>query len=145
MKYQKVISIIDIATGILTVLVGGLHFLMVGHLREWIYSQASAKDAENIFAAFNINHTASGVFLILIGVILTYCSITGLRRGKRWARIITTLFGITLSLLALVLWVTVPEMFLEAVAFRTALICLMAAGLLIVFPLLLYKKHFNEA
>lgn len=84
MKYQKVISIINTATGILVVLVGGLHFLMAGHLKDWIYSQASAKDAENIFAAFNINHTASGVFLILIGVILTYCSIAGLSHGKRW-------------------------------------------------------------
>ena len=143
MKCQKVISIINIATGILTILVGGLHFLMIGHLRDWIYSQISAKDAENIFAAFNINHITSGVFLILIGIILTYCSIAGLRHGKRWARIITTLFGFTLFLLALVLWTAVPKMFLEAVAFRTALISLMITGLLIVIPLLLYKKYFD--
>src|SRR6266576_871459 len=113
MKCQKVISILNIATGILTILVGGLHFLMIGHLRDWIYSQMNAKVAENIFAAFNINHIASGVFLILIGIILTYCSIVGLRHGKRWARIIITLFGFTLSLLALVLWTIVPKMFLE--------------------------------
>jgi hypothetical protein len=144
MKYQKVISIINIAAGILTILVGGLHFLMIGHLRDWIYSQISAKDAENIFAAFNINHIASGVFLILIGIILTYCSIFGLRHGKLWARIITILIGITISILAAMLWTTVPEMFLEAVAFRAALITLMITGLLIVLPLLVYKKYFNS-
>jgi hypothetical protein len=144
MKYQKIISSINIATGIVTILVGGLHFLMVGHLRDWIYSQVNSKDAENVFAAFNINHTASGVFLILIGIILTYCSTVGLRYGKRWARIIITLFGITLSLLSLVLWTTVPTMFLEAVAFRTALISLFITGLLIVLPLLAYRKYFNS-
>ena len=143
MKYQKIISIINIAMGILTILVGGLHFLMMDHLKDWINSQVSAKDAANILAAFNINHIASGVFLILIGTILTYCSSVGLRQGKRWARIITMLFGLTLSVLAIVIWTTVPAMFLEAVAFRTALISLMVVGLLIVIPLLLYSKHFN--
>jgi len=141
---QKIISVINITAGILTILIGGLHFIMMGHLKDWIYSQVSAKDAENILAAFNINHIASGVFLILIGIILTYCSIAGLRHGKRWARIITTLFGFTLSVLAVVLWTTVPAMFLEAVPFRIALISLLVAGILIVIPLLLYKKCFDE-
>ena len=130
--------------GILTILVGVLHFFMMGHLRDWIYSQISAKDAENIFAAFNINHIASGVFLILIGAILTYCSVAGLRQGKRWAMPIVILFGMTLSILALVLWATVPKMFLEAVAFRTALISLFIIGVLIVIPLVIYKKHFDN-
>ena len=140
---QKVIIIINIAMGVLTILVGGLHFLMMDHLRDWIYSQVSAKDAENILAVFNINHIASGVFLILIGIILTYCSIVGLRQGKGWARIIISLFGITLSILVLVLWTTVPKMFLEAVPFRSALISLFIIGLLIVIPLQLCKKYFN--
>ncbi len=118
MKYRQTIRAINISMGILTILVGVLHFLMMGHLKDWIYSQVNSNDAENVFAAFSINHIASGVFLILLGATLTYSSFAGLKKGKDWAVPIVIFFGITLSLLAAVLWATVPKMFLEAVAFR---------------------------
>jgi hypothetical protein len=144
MTTRLVISVVSAIAGGITVVVGGIHFVMMPHLTSWILSQTRSDAAQDVVGAFAVNHIGSGLLLILQGIIILYSSVRGLRLGKRWARVITLLFGSMLLILTAILYVSVPAMFLEAAAFRWALMLLAFAALLIVVPLLLYRHLFNE-
>ena len=130
--------------GVATLAVGCLHFVMMGHLTQWIAQQLDPLAGPGVLAAFRVNHIGSGVFLILLGIIITYSSHRGLRHGKRWARTIALLFGFSLCLLTVILWMSVPDMFLAAAPFRWALVLLGMAGILTSVPAIFFHHHFNE-
>ncbi|MGH7890432.1 MAG: hypothetical protein ACRENF_07785, partial [Thermodesulfobacteriota bacterium] len=73
-----------------------------------------------------------------------YTSGAGLRRGKIWGRNLATLVGLGMLILSLVLWKSVPQILLEAEAFKIALISLTAVGIITLLPLLFFWLHFNE-
>jgi uncharacterized membrane protein len=139
-KVPKVLGATYTVAGILAIAVGVVHFAMAQHLRHLIAGWVEGSNKELVLAVFEINHTGSGVFILLIGVILVLAGMRGMRRGKRWAAEIGLVCGLGLVVLASWLWVTVPPMFLDALPFRGALLGLGAVGLLLVLPAVIYWK-----
>ena len=146
MTTRRIISWLNLLMGFVLLLVGVLHFVMMGHIENFISGQLDLRqNIDNyVIAIFKVNHVGSGVFVLLLGMMLIYLSGSGLRRGKRWGRNLTTLVGLGMSILSLILWLSVPKILLEAEAFKIALISLSAVGVITLFPLLLFWKHFNE-
>ena len=91
MTPRKVISICILILGVLTFVVGGVHFVMMDHLNRMISHQVNEGGQVLVLESFAVNHIASGVFLLLLGAIVSYSSVAGLRSGKKWGRIITLL------------------------------------------------------
>ncbi|EQB62702.1 MAG: hypothetical protein RBG1_1C00001G0281 [candidate division Zixibacteria bacterium RBG-1] len=146
MTTRRIISWLNLLMGFVLLLVGVLHFVMMGHIENFISGQLDLRqNIDNyVIAIFKVNHVGSGVFVLLLGMMLIYLSGSGLRRGKRWGRNLTTLVGLGMSILSLILWLSVPKILLEAEAFKIALISLSAVGVITLLPLLLFWKHFNE-
>jgi hypothetical protein len=144
MRARRVIGATTVLAGVAAVLVGVLHFVMAGHLEHWVAGPLDAAAAARVVPAFRINHTGSGVFLILLGAVLAQAGYPGLWRGKRWGAVTAGLIGAGLAALAVALWATVPAAFLRAVPFRVALLTLGAVGALTALPPLLFWKHFGE-
>ena len=146
MTSRRIISWLNLLMGFVLLLVGVLHFVMMGHIENFISGQLDLRqNIDNyVIAIFKVNHVGSGVFVLLLGMMLIYLSGSGLRRGKRWGRNLTTLVGLGMSILSLILWLSVPKILLEAEAFKIALISLSAVGVITLLPLLLFWKHFNE-
>ena len=146
MTTRRIISWLNLLMGFVLLLVGVLHFVMMGHIENFISGQLDLRqNVDNyVIAIFKVNHVGSGVFVLLLGMMLIYLSGSGLRRGKRWGRNLTTLVGLGMSILSLILWLSVPKILLEAEAFKIALISLSAVGVITLLPLLLFWKHFNE-
>ena len=117
---------------------------MMGHLTQWISQQLDPLAGPGVLAAFHVNHIGSGAFLILLGTIITYSGHSGLRQGKRWARTIALLFGFSLCLLTVTLWMSVPDMFLAAAPFRWSLVSLGMAGIVTTVTVIFFHRHFNE-
>lgn len=118
--------------------------MMMDHLNRMISRQVNEEGQVLVLGSFAVNHIASGVFLLLLGAIVSYSSVAGLRSGKKWGRIITLMYGSTLCVLVIVLWMTVPAMFLQAAPFRWALTILTAVAILAIAPMILFRQHFNE-
>ncbi|HKZ21860.1 MAG TPA: hypothetical protein VJ165_01505 [candidate division Zixibacteria bacterium] len=146
MTSRRIIGWLNLLMGFVLLLVGILHFLMMGHIETFISGQLDLQQNVDNFvvAIFKVNHIGSGVFVLLLGVILIYTSGAGLRRGKRWGRNLAALVGLGMLILSLILWKSVPKILLEAEAFKIALISLSAVGILTLLPLLFFWKHFNE-
>ncbi|MBI3585550.1 MAG: hypothetical protein HY088_00255 [Ignavibacteriales bacterium] len=144
MNIRHRISYLIAAIGILTLVVGCIHFIEMDYLTQAISRQVIPQGATLVIGSFAVNHIASGIFLVLLGTIVIYSSVWGLRLGKKWARSIILLFGFTLFILVVILWMSVPAMFLEAPAFRWALILLTLVALLTIVPMVVFRQHFSE-
>jgi len=146
MTTRRIISWLNLLMGLVLLLVGILHFAMMGHIENFISRQLDLqRDVDNyVVAIFKVNHIGSGVMVLLLGLILIYLSGSGLRRGKRWGRNLAALVGLGMLILSLVLWKSVPKILLEAEAFKIALISLSAVGILTLLPVLFFWKHFDE-
>ncbi len=146
MTSRKVISWLNLLMGAVLLLVGVLHFLMMGHIENFISGQlGSGLDVDNyVLAIFKVNHISSGVLVLLLGLMLIYISGAGLRRGKRWGRKLAVLIGLGILALSSILWLSVPKILLEAEAFKIAVISLTAVGIITTVPLLFFWLHFNE-
>lgn len=146
MTSRKIISFLNLLMGFGLLLVGFLHFLIIGDLNNFISGQLQSKMEVDQFvpAIFRLNSIASGLLVLLLGIIQIYTSGAGLRRGKRWGRNLAALIGLGMLTLSLILWKSVPKILLEAEAFKIALISLSAVGIFTLLPLLFFWKHFNE-
>lgn len=136
-------GILYLVLGLLTILVGILHFVMMPHLNHLLAQWARPATVQYVLAAFKINHIGSGIFLILIGAILTYAAGWGILKGKRWGAVVAILTGLALTILSLILWATSPKMFLQATPFRVAVISLTAVGILSALPAIFLWKRFE--
>ena len=139
-KVCKALGVTYTLAGLLAIGVGVVHFVMAQHLRDMLAGWVEGPNKDLVLAVFEINHTGSGVFVILLGAILVLCGMRGMRRGKRWAAEVSLVCGLGLEALAAWLWIVVPPMFLEALPFRAALLGLAAVGLLLVLPAVVYWK-----
>ncbi len=145
MRARRVIAGITIFAGLIAVLVGVLHFAMTEHLDEFISAQLDESAKARILPVFHINHTGSGVFLMILGTVLGLSGYAGLLKGKAWAAWMAIVIGAGLAALAVSLWLTVPGDFLRAIAFRMALISLATIGLATCLPPLIFWKQFRES
>jgi hypothetical protein len=137
---RKALGVTYTVAGLLAIAVGVVHFAMAQHLRHLLAGWVEGPNKELVLAVFEINHTGSGVFIILLGVILVLSGVRGMHRGRRWAAEVGLVCGLGLVVLALWLWAAVPPMFLEAMPFRIALLGLAAVGMLLVLPAVVYWK-----
>lgn|SRR5574341_562558 len=146
MSSRKIISWLNLLMGFVLLLIGVLHFVMMGHLESFISSQLNLEqDVDNyVVAIFKVNHIGCGVLVLLLGLSLIYISGAGLRRGKRWGKKLALLNGLGILALSLTLWLSVPEILLEAEAFKMALFALTAVGIITFLPLLFFGRHFSE-
>ena len=146
MTSRKIISFLNLLMGFGLLLVGVLHFVMMGHIEDFISGQLDLQQSVDnyVIAIFKINHIGSGILVLILGLIQIYTSGAGLRRGKRWGRNLAALIGLGMLILSLILWKSVPQILLEAEAFKMALIFLSAVGVITLFPLLFFWKHFGE-
>jgi hypothetical protein len=145
MLIRRVIGTITMIAGLAAILVGVLHFVLSGHLDRYIAAQLDAAAAARIIPVFHVNHLGSGVFLILLGAILAQTGYAGLLSGKTWGAALAVLIGTGFTVLAVILWTTVPAEFLTAGPFQIALGSLAAVGVLTALPPLMFWGHFREA
>jgi len=146
MTSRRIISFLNLLMGFGLLLVGFLHFLIIGDLDDFISGQLQSKMEvdQYIPAIFRLNSIGSGVFVLLLGIIQIYTSGAGLRRGKIWGRNLAAWLGLGLLILSLILWKSAPGILWEAEVFKITLISLAAVGVITFFPLLFFWKHFNE-
>lgn len=146
MTSRKTISFLNLLMGFGLLLVGLLHFLILGDLNDFISGQLQSKMEVDQYvpAIFRLNSIASGLFVLLLGIIQIYTSGAGLRRGKIWGRNLAVWLGLGLLILSLVLWQSAPRILWDAEVFKIALISLTAVGVITFLPLLLFWKHFSE-
>ena len=144
MKIEKLFSTIYLILGLVTILAGIIHFLKMGYLTHWVSGEINPENSGLVVGAFQVNHITSGVLVILIGLILAYASLYGLGQGKQWGLVICLLTGLALIIMSLSVWLTLPKQFLTAPAFVLALGMLMGVGVLVVIPLLIFWKQFNQ-
>lgn len=146
MTSRRIISFLNLLMGFGLLLVGLLHFLIIGDLEDFISGQLQSKMEVDQYlpAIFRLNSISSGVFVLLLGIMQIYTSGAGLQRGKRWGRNLAAWLGLGLLILSLVLWKSAPGILWEAEVFKIALISLTAVGIITFLPLLFFWKQFSE-
>ncbi len=144
MKIQNFFSAAYFILGLVTIGAGVIHFAMMGFLTRWTSKLAIPENSQLAVGSFQINHITSGVLVILVGVILSYASRYGLSQGKQWGAAVCLLIGFSLIIISSLVWIILPKQFLSSPAFVAALASLTGVGLLVVVPLLIFWKQFNQ-
>jgi hypothetical protein len=135
---------LTLGMGMVTLLVGILHFIMMPKLLGMIADSVGARAAGFVVPMFYINHIGTGVFLLVLGFMLTFAVAGGMARSERWAGLCCVSFGVGLVALVGAFLLTLPPMFLSAIYFQLALVGLGVAGISLTIPVLVKWRAFRS-
>ncbi|MCX6238179.1 MAG: hypothetical protein NTY07_11600 [Bacteroidia bacterium] len=132
-KKSKILSTIVLVKGILTALLGIIHIVMSYYFEYNLIKEEMPKDLGYKYILW---YFAVGLFILLIGLmdIISYKGIKQ-RINLAWQiSLLSSLFSLVLGLSGLITfkWAPSPPYFL------------FAAGIILLIPLLLFKKEFNN-
>ena len=140
----KRLAVLITGLGFLTISVGLLHFAMMPKLLRLLTARGGPEARSFIVPMFYINHIGSGVFLLVLGFVLTLAGRRGIARAEKWAAWCAVCFGIALLLMVAVFLSTLPPIFLRGRYFQMALAALATVGLLAAIPVLLNWRVFHD-
>lgn len=124
-------------TGVLLVLLGGVHLIATPFLVGWLSRQVHSSDASLAIAAMRLNHILVGILLIPLGLSTLWA---GKSLEQAWGFKLATMNAITLFCLPVLLVTIMPLESLDAELFRFAILVLIAACLVQALALVGFSK-----
>ena len=139
MNRRSIVARILMIDGIVLLVVAVLYFFLTDLALKWLDERLSPLEKPDVAPIFLMNHIAVGILLIPLALTTFYCA-WGVKKGQHWSRIVSTVNGISILSLPVILSWFMGAQYYGSLLLLLATVLIAVVGITMLVPLFWFPK-----
>ena len=140
MNRRSFLSRILMIDGILLLAVATLYFALTNLAIKWLAFKLTPAEYTEVAPQFLMNHIAVGILLVPLALTTFSCA-WGVKKGLQWSRIVSSINGISILALPVVLSWFMGAQYYGSIIFLLATLLIVIIGITMLVPIVWFPKN----